>query len=59
MPNASLCGKAVVEMMLAEEGDKPGSYESICDRLVKEQQIPQIYIITVVVSLSLGYVCPR
>jgi len=46
MPNASLCGKAVVEMMLAEEGDKPGSYESICDRLVKEQQIPQIYIIT-------------
>ncbi|KAJ9653625.1 hypothetical protein H2198_007216 [Neophaeococcomyces mojaviensis] len=45
MPNATLCGKAVVEMVLAEEQGNT-NYESICEKLVKDQDIPQIYLIT-------------
>jgi len=45
MPNATLCGKAVVEMVLDEEKEKLG-YEKICEKLVKDKDLPQIYLIT-------------
>ncbi|KAK5948327.1 hypothetical protein OHC33_010637 [Knufia fluminis] len=45
MPNATLCGKAVVEMVLDEEKEKLG-YEAICEKLVKQKELPQIYLIT-------------
>lgn len=44
MPNASLCGKAVVEMVLAEE--EKGSYEQTCKKLVEKNDLPEIYVIT-------------
>lgn len=49
MPNASLCGKAVAEMVLAEEeGDANSSqtHETLCEKLVKEGDLPQSYLIT-------------
>lgn len=45
MPNATLCGKAVVEMMLAEE-TKGLSYEAVCDKLVQSRDLPRSYLIT-------------
>ncbi|KAK5321645.1 hypothetical protein LTR70_004035 [Exophiala xenobiotica] len=45
MPNATLCGKAVVDMVLDERKEKLG-YEKICEKLVKDKDLPQIYLIT-------------
>ncbi len=44
MPNASLCGKAVVEMVLGTESEAP--YEYVTEKLVKTGDIPQAYVIT-------------
>lgn len=45
MPNATLCGKAVVEMVLAEEqGDV--SHEDLCRQLVDSGDLPSTYLIT-------------
>ena len=44
MPNASLCGKAVVEMILGEESNAP--YDYVAERLVKTGDLPQAYVIT-------------
>lgn len=44
MPNATLCAKAVVEMMLGEENGI--GYETICGQLVDRGDLPQSYIIT-------------
>jgi len=45
MPNATLCGKAVVEMVLDEEKERLG-YERVCEKLVKEKELPLVYLIT-------------
>lgn len=45
MPNAMLCGKAVVEMVLAEE-EGTSTYESIGKKLVQNGDIPEMYLIT-------------
>ena len=44
MPNATLCGKAIAEMVLGAESDGP--YEYVTDRLVKTGELPQAYAIT-------------
>ena len=44
MPNASLCAKALVSMMLAEEGSI--RYEEVCNTLVKDGDLPEIYLLT-------------
>lgn len=44
MPNGTLCGKAVVEMLLGEESQAP--YEYVAERLVKTGQLPAAYVIT-------------
>lgn len=46
MPNATLCGKAVVEMVLAEEKGNAASYEDICKKLVTDKDLPETYLIT-------------
>ena len=44
MPNGTLCGKAVVEMLLGEESDVPVEY--VAERLVRTGNLPQAYVIT-------------
>ena len=44
MPNASLCGKAVAEMVLGAESEAP--YEYMTERLVQTGDLPQAYVIT-------------
>ena len=44
MPNGSLCGKALVEMILGEESGAPPEYVS--ERLVRTGNLPQAYLIT-------------
>ena len=44
MPSATLCGKAVVEMLLGEESGAPADY--VEDRLVRTGYLPQSYLIT-------------
>ena len=44
MPNATLCGKAVVEMLLADESGAPADY--VVERLVRTGNLPQAYVIT-------------
>ncbi len=44
MPNGTLCGKAVVEMMLGEEEGQ--ELDALHERMVKEGDIPANYIIT-------------
>ena len=44
MPNASLCGKAVVEMVLGAESNAP--YEYVTEKLVRTGDLPQAYVIT-------------
>ncbi|KAF2747226.1 DAO-domain-containing protein [Sporormia fimetaria CBS 119925] len=44
MPNATLCGRAVVDMMLAEEkGEEEGQ---VMEKMVREGSIPKSYLIT-------------
>ena len=44
MPNATLCGKAVVEMVLGDESGAPHEY--VTERLVRTGNLPQGYVIT-------------
>ncbi|KAL9123855.1 MAG: hypothetical protein Q9217_006755 [Psora testacea] len=44
MPNGTLCGKAVVEMLLGEESGAPAEY--VIDRLVATLGLPRAYLIT-------------
>lgn len=44
MPNATLTGKAVVEMILGEESTAPLDY--VIERLVRTGYLPQSYVIT-------------
>lgn len=44
MPNATLCGKAIAEMVLGAESD--GSHEYVAERLVETGNLPQGYVIT-------------
>ena len=44
MPNGSLCGKALVEMILGDESGAPAEYVS--ERLVRTGNLPQAYLIT-------------
>ncbi len=44
MPNATLCGKAIADMVLGAESDGP--YEYVTERLVKTGDLPQAYVIT-------------
>ena len=44
MPNGSLCGKALVEMILGHESGAPAEYVS--ERLVRTGNLPQAYLIT-------------
>lgn len=44
MPNATLCGKAVVEMLLGDESGAPADY--VAERLVRTGNLPQNYVIT-------------
>ncbi|KAF2727449.1 FAD dependent oxidoreductase [Polyplosphaeria fusca] len=44
MPNGTLCGKAVVDMMLAEEaGEEPGG---VVERMISAGDIPKSYVIS-------------
>lgn len=45
MPNATLCGKAVVDMVLAEEDGKI-AHDDLCKRLVDSGDLPNTYLIT-------------
>ncbi|KAK5078172.1 hypothetical protein LTR64_003424 [Lithohypha guttulata] len=45
MPNATLCGKAVVDMVLAEES-KTIQYAEFCRRLIEGGDLPESYLIT-------------
>ena len=44
MPNATLCGKAIVEMMLAQEGGS--ALDDIQEQLAKRGDLPKSYLIT-------------
>ena len=44
MPNGTLCGKAIVEMVLGAESDGP--YEYVTERLIDSGNLPQAYVIT-------------
>ncbi len=44
MPNGTLCGKAVVEMMLAAREGMAA--ERICEKLVEQGELPRSYVIT-------------
>lgn len=44
MPNASLCAKALVDMVLADEAKV--KYEEICEQLVETRDLPKIYLLT-------------
>ena len=44
MPNATLCGKAVVEMVLGQEDSV--STETIQEELIAEGNLPRAYLIT-------------
>ena len=44
MPNATLCGKAVVEMLLGEDSGAPADY--VEDKLVRTGNLPESYLIT-------------
>ena len=44
MPNATLCGKAVVEMLLGEETD--AVFDHIAERMVSNGDLPRAYVIT-------------
>ena len=44
MPNATLCGKALVEMILGEESSAPLEY--VTERLTRTGNLPQGYLIT-------------
>ena len=44
MPNGTLCGKAIVEMVLGAESEAP--YEYVTRRLVQTGDLPQAYVVT-------------
>ena len=44
MPNGTLCGKAIVEMVLGAESNAP--YEYVTERLVKTGNLPRAYVVT-------------
>lgn len=44
MPNASLCGKAVVEMVLGSESGAPA--DCVEERLIRRGELPAAYVIT-------------
>ncbi|KAL9103454.1 MAG: hypothetical protein Q9163_001517 [Psora crenata] len=44
MPNGTLCAKAVVEMLLSEEGGVPAGY--VEERLIETRDLPRSYFIT-------------
>ena len=44
MPNGTLCGKAIVEMVLGAESGAPVDY--VEDRLIRTGQLPQSYTIS-------------
>ena len=44
MPNGTLCGKAVVEMVLAQESDV--AVDEVQDKLVVDGNLPKAYVIT-------------
>lgn len=44
MPNASLCGKALVEMILGEGSGAPD--KPVSERLISTGDLPQAYLIT-------------
>lgn len=44
MPNATLCGKAVVEMVLGDESGAPVEY--VQERLTRTGNLPQAYVIS-------------
>ena len=44
MPNGTLCGRAIVEMILGAESDAP--YEYLTERLVKTGGLPRAYVVT-------------
>ena len=44
MPNGTLCGKAVVDMMLAQEAGLP--VDAVQEQLVKSGNLPRSYLIT-------------
>lgn len=44
MPNATLCSKALVDMVLNEEDGK--DYEETCRRLVEANDLPESYVLT-------------
>ena len=44
MPNGTLCGKAVVEMALAEESG--GAVSEVLDKMVVHGDLPKAYVIT-------------
>lgn len=48
MPNATLCGKALVKMVLAEMDGKDDkqTHEAVCENLVKDGDLPRSYLIT-------------
>ena len=44
MPNGTLCGKAVVEMVLGEESGAPQDY--VDEKLVRTGYLPQGYLVS-------------
>lgn len=44
MPNGTLCGKAVVEMLMASRNDEP--LEDIQEKLVQDGNLPRSYLIS-------------
>ncbi|KAL1862271.1 hypothetical protein Plec18170_001096 [Paecilomyces lecythidis] len=46
MPNATLCGKAIVEMILSEDTQGSLAYEAVCESLVTSKDLPSSYLIT-------------
>ena len=44
MPNGTLCGKAVVEMVFGQESGAPADY--VEERLVRTGELPQSYLIS-------------
>lgn len=44
MPNATLCAKAVVSMILAERDGV--TYEATCRKLIRDGDLPESYVLT-------------
>lgn len=45
MPNGTLCGKAIVDMLLGEE-DGVLTTESVAETMIKAGDLPKAYVIT-------------